>query len=143
MSEASRADYHCQSVFVLTVQYNTYCNNNCESYCTAPAGRRQDECACLIKETDEAVVWRRDAAGCHSRPQKEVLASLILETMRMNHDDPEGQKPPPEDLNVFPQTLMNLTLLDPPRWGWSAVGGVADLLTPHEVSFRVLVFITK
>jgi hypothetical protein len=30
-------------------------------------------------------------------------------------------------------TSMNLSLLDPPRWGWAAVGGVADLLTPQEV----------
>jgi hypothetical protein len=28
---------------------------------------------------------------------------------------------------------VNLTLLDPARWGWTAAGGVADLLPPHEV----------
>lgn len=31
-------------------------------------------------------------------------------------------------------TVMNLTLMDPPRYGWAAVGSVADLLPPHEVS---------
>ena len=36
------------------------------------------------------------------------------------------------DTNV--ETMMNLALLDPPRWGWSAAGGVVDLLPPHEVS---------
>lgn len=30
---------------------------------------------------------------------------------------------------------VNLTLLDPARWGWTAAGGVADLLPPHEVRF--------
>jgi hypothetical protein len=29
-----------------------------------------------------------------------------------------------------------LALLDPPRWGWTATGGVADLLPPHEVCFK-------
>jgi hypothetical protein len=28
---------------------------------------------------------------------------------------------------------VNLTLLDPARWGWTAAGGVTDLLPPHEV----------
>jgi hypothetical protein len=28
---------------------------------------------------------------------------------------------------------INLALLDPARWGWTAAGGVADVLPPHEV----------
>lgn len=32
------------------------------------------------------------------------------------------------------ETMMNLALLDPPRWGWSAAGGIVDMLPPHEVS---------
>jgi len=31
------------------------------------------------------------------------------------------------------ESAINLTLLDPPRFGWTASGGVADLLHPHEV----------
>jgi hypothetical protein len=31
------------------------------------------------------------------------------------------------------ESMVNLTLLDPSRWGWTAGGGVADLLPPHEV----------
>eukprot|EP00522_Entomoneis_paludosa_P013983 CAMPEP_0172450268 /NCGR_PEP_ID=MMETSP1065-20121228/8684_1 /TAXON_ID=265537 /ORGANISM="Amphiprora paludosa, Strain CCMP125" /LENGTH=1280 /DNA_ID=CAMNT_0013202047 /DNA_START=99 /DNA_END=3944 /DNA_ORIENTATION=- len=31
---------------------------------------------------------------------------------------------------------MNWPLLDPPRWGWTAAGGVADVLTPHERARR-------
>jgi hypothetical protein len=31
------------------------------------------------------------------------------------------------------ESMINLTLLDPARWGWTAAGGVADLLSPHEV----------
>ena len=34
------------------------------------------------------------------------------------------------------ESLMNLSLLDPSRFGWTAVGGIADLLTPHERSRR-------
>jgi hypothetical protein len=35
----------------------------------------------------------------------------------------------------YSEAVMNMTLFDPPRWGWTAVGGIADLLSPHEVSF--------
>jgi hypothetical protein len=34
----------------------------------------------------------------------------------------------------FVENSINLSLLDPARWGWPAVGDVVDLLTPHEVS---------
>lgn len=30
-------------------------------------------------------------------------------------------------------STINLALLDPPRWGWCALGGVIDLSTPQEV----------
>ena len=33
----------------------------------------------------------------------------------------------------FVESMMNLALLDPPRWGWPALGPVTDLLSPHEV----------
>lgn len=35
------------------------------------------------------------------------------------------------DLNA--ETMMNLSLLDPPHYGWTAAGGIADLLPPVEV----------
>lgn len=31
------------------------------------------------------------------------------------------------------ETSINLSLLDPARFGWTAAGAVADLLSPHEV----------
>ena len=31
------------------------------------------------------------------------------------------------------EIAINWTLLDPPRFGWTAAGGVADLLHPQEV----------
>lgn len=34
----------------------------------------------------------------------------------------------------FVENSINLSLLDPSRWGWTAAGGIADVLTPHEVS---------
>ena len=33
----------------------------------------------------------------------------------------------------YAESWMNLTLTDPPKWGWTAVGGIADVLSPHEV----------
>ena len=39
--------------------------------------------------------------------------------------------------DLFCENSINLALLDPPRFGWTAAGGVADLLPPHEVSFVV------
>lgn len=35
------------------------------------------------------------------------------------------------------EAMMNLSLLDPPHWGWSAAGGVVDLLPPHEVGLSL------
>ena len=32
------------------------------------------------------------------------------------------------------ESVVNLALLDPPRWGWTALGGISDILLPHEVS---------
>jgi len=32
--------------------------------------------------------------------------------------------------------LLKLPFYDPPKWGWAAVGGVADLLPPIEVSHK-------
>jgi hypothetical protein len=35
---------------------------------------------------------------------------------------------------------LNRMVLDPPRFGWTAVGGVADVLPPHEVCCIKLMF---
>lgn len=40
-----------------------------------------------------------------------------------------------EDINE--ETIMNLALLDPPGFGWSATGGIVNVLPPHEVSTGV------
>lgn len=44
------------------------------------------------------------------------------------------------DQDFLVENRINLALLDPARWGWTAGGGIADLLTPHEVSliFRLI-----
>ena len=49
--------------------------------------------------------------------------------------DPKQDDPPAIAYlsQEYPESMMNLSLLDPPRWGWTAIGGVADVLTPHEV----------
>ena len=46
--------------------------------------------------------------------------------------------PLPVDAEQEATSVMNLMLMDPPRWGWAAIGSVSDLLTPHEVSAWVL-----
>lgn len=38
-----------------------------------------------------------------------------------------------EDIDLNAETMMNLSLLDPPHYGWTAAGGIADLLPPVEV----------
>lgn len=47
--------------------------------------------------------------------------------------------PPPPRPNEYAEAVMNMTLFDPPRWGWTALGGVADVLTPHEVNGSIVV----
>eukprot|EP00934_Nitzschia_sp_Nitz4_P006935 Nitzschia sp. Nitz4//scaffold70_size99833//92652//96899//NITZ4_004611-RA/size99833-snap-gene-0.136-mRNA-1//1//CDS//3329557185//6925//frame0 len=59
----------------------------------------------------------------------------------METDTPEAEsasKRPQEELMEMmdAETVMNLALSDPPRWGWTAAGGMADLLSPHERSRR-------
>jgi len=34
-------------------------------------------------------------------------------------------------------SVLNLALIDPPRWGFSAAAGIVDLSTPHVVCFDV------
>jgi hypothetical protein len=56
--------------------------------------------------------------------------------------DAFGQKQPsmssfPQDsavMDVTAESMMNLSLLDPPKYGWSAAGGIVDVLPPVEVS---------
>ena len=45
-----------------------------------------------------------------------------------------------EQYTVAPygESLMNLALFDPPRWGWTAAGTIVDLLPPHEVCIPYL-----
>ena len=51
------------------------------------------------------------------------------------------KKPPPPP-SMSADSTMNLSLMDPPRWGWAAVGGIVDLLPPHEVRFSFYCFLT-
>ena len=39
-----------------------------------------------------------------------------------------------QDNGFEPSTELNMALLDPNKYGWSVVGGVRDILPPHEVS---------
>jgi hypothetical protein len=35
--------------------------------------------------------------------------------------------------DIYEENCINLSLLDPARYGWVALGGIADVSTPHEV----------
>ena len=51
---------------------------------------------------------------------------------------------PYDDINC--DSLTNLAILDPPRWGWSAAGGIVDLCPPQERARRKVsarVFLNK
>jgi hypothetical protein len=37
---------------------------------------------------------------------------------------------------AYMESTINLALLDPPRWGWTVAGGIADVLPPHERARR-------
>ena len=50
------------------------------------------------------------------------------------------QSPPLQEDDIYAETAMNMSLYDPPRWGWTAVGGIADVLSPHEVRYLFFVF---
>ena len=52
---------------------------------------------------------------------------------------PLAEKPSEHiDNGSFAEIVMNMTLYDPPRWGWTAVGGISDVLSPHEVRYLIL-----
>ena len=43
------------------------------------------------------------------------------------------------DTEARGESLCNLALLDSSKWGWTALGGVCDILPPHQVrAFHVL-----
>jgi hypothetical protein len=42
----------------------------------------------------------------------------------------QRKAPPPVR---YAESIHNLALLDPPRYGWTAAGSIADLFEPHEV----------
>ena len=50
---------------------------------------------------------------------------------------PAATVEPPSAATTTTTTLavnkINWALLDPPRFGWAALGGIVDMLTPHEV----------
>ena len=35
--------------------------------------------------------------------------------------------------DIYEENCINLSLLDPARYGWMALGGIADVSTPYEV----------
>ena len=46
------------------------------------------------------------------------------------------QRQPVQQSVAFAETAMDMALYDPPRWGWTALGGIADVLSPQEVRYN-------
>ena len=47
------------------------------------------------------------------------------------------QQPPPPTTTMNTSTLFNQLYIDPPQFGWTAIGGIANVLEPHERARRV------
>jgi len=57
---------------------------------------------------------------------------MLTDSERLTKVDPDHT----ENYELNPYSLINLSLLDPPRFGWPAVGNVIDLCPPHERARR-------
>ena len=58
-----------------------------------------------------------------------AIHQTCIQSFNNNNDDVDDA----ENQVVYEENRINLSLLDPSRFGWTALGGIADLLTPHEV----------
>ena len=69
-------------------------------------------------------------------PQQEqqTQASPEHEIPTAAQQNPTSSPSLPLQQDSCAEIVMNMALYDPPRWGWTALGGMADVLTPHEVS---------
>jgi hypothetical protein len=49
-------------------------------------------------------------------------------------------RPPcPSQPTQYAEAMMNMSLFDPPRWGWTAIGGITDVLPPQEVNWSFFI----
>jgi hypothetical protein len=67
---------------------------------------------------------------------KSMSASTFLSLWLPPPPQPQSDEQEQEEDGFYAEAMLNLTLLDPPRFGWTALGGVADVLPPHEVRGR-------
>jgi len=83
-----------------------------------------------------------DTGIAEQQQQQQLVQERQEKNAMLPKSFPPSLPPPPPPPPSSPQDYdyaeraMNMTLFDPPRWGWTAVGGVADLLSPHERSRR-------
>eukprot|EP00536_Pseudo-nitzschia_multiseries_P004004 jgi/Psemu1/237178/estExt_Genewise1.C_640045 len=63
------------------------------------------------------------------------MTPLQSDTTSLLHLPESSLLPPTANTDgvLFAEMAMNRALYDPPRWGWTALGGIADVLSPHEV----------
>ena len=60
----------------------------------------------------------------HHQSSEDVTDHTLLQ-LDIRHRLPEN--------DIYEENCINLSLLDPARYGWMALGGIADVSTPHEV----------
>jgi len=85
------------------------------------------------ESTDTGITEQQQQQQIQEQQEKNVM---LPESIPLSLPPPPPPPPPPPQDYDYAERAMNMTLFDPPRWGWTAVGGVADLLSPHERSRR-------
>ena len=85
-----------------------------------------------------AVINSSSTAAQHEQQQRQSQEdeNRMLHQQNSTSLTPLSRHPPASGENdTFAEIVMNTALYDPPRWGWTAVGGIADVLSPHEVRY--------
>jgi hypothetical protein len=57
---------------------------------------------------------------------------MIISNQNLTEEEKEKEKEK-EKIMSSSSSMMRLCSLDPPKYGWTACGGVSSILEPHEV----------
>mmetsp|Transcript_26003 Transcript_26003/g.54463 ORF Transcript_26003/g.54463 Transcript_26003/m.54463 type:complete len:1204 (-) Transcript_26003:93-3704(-) len=77
--------------------------------------------------------FRLDASreDSQSNPETKPIGQFNI------HPNISGDSGPRKNRKFDSSSMVKLMRVDPPRYGWTAIGGVASILTPHEMARRV------
>jgi hypothetical protein len=122
-----RLDNYAESVTYLCIHYM---NDN------GSRGSKSDRKKTRIMESiekKEKVVGYTSTTTAASVGMDEHDVRPAAVTNASDHTMLHVESPRLPENDIYEENYTNLSLLDPARYGWMAIGGVADLLTPHEV----------